>query len=71
MGKITVNIKPASGKSREIEVEATGATLTEVMAAAGINDLSMKATVNGNAANPSDYVPDGATVVLTEKAAGS
>jgi sulfur carrier protein ThiS len=69
--KITVSIKPASGRSRKVELDATGSTLAEVMAAAGIADSSMKATVNGNAADLTDHVPDGAKVVFTEKAAGS
>lgn len=71
MPKITVSVKPASGKSRKVELEATGATLAEVLAEAGIADTSMKATINGNAANLTDHVPDGAKVVMTEKAAGS
>jgi hypothetical protein len=71
MTKITVSIKPASGRSRNIEVEATGATLAEVLATAGIADSKMKATINGVAASPSDHVPADAKVVLTEKAAGS
>ncbi len=71
MSKIKVSIQPASGKSRTVEVEATGATLAEVMKAANISDTSMKATINGNAASPTDHVPDGAKVVFTEKAAGS
>lgn len=70
MTKITVTVKPASGRSTKVEVDATGATLAEVLTAAGIA-ATMKATVNGNAAGPNDHVPAGAKVVLTEKAAGS
>lgn len=69
--KITVSVKPVKGRAKDIEVEATGATLAEVLTAAGIADSTMKATINGNAASSSDHVPAGAKVVLTEKAAGS
>jgi hypothetical protein len=71
MAKITVSVKPTSGRARKVEVEVPDPTLAQVLQAAGIADGTMKATVNGNAAELTDLVPDGAKVVLTEKAAGS
>lgn len=71
MTKIKVIVTPAAGDSQTIEVEATGATLAEVLTAAGITDSQMKATINGKAASSGDHVPAGAEVKLTERAAGS
>lgn len=71
MPKITVTVTPASGEPKSVEVEATGATLGEVLKAAGLTDSRMKLTINGNAASSSDHVPDGAKVTLTERPSGS
>lgn len=71
MTKIKVTVTPAAGEQKTIEVDATGATLAEVLTAAGITDTKMKATINGNAASSGDHVPAGAEVKLTERAAGS
>lgn len=71
MTNITVTVIPASGEPQTIKVEASGATLAEVLKKAGIADQRLKATISGAAASLGDHVPDGATVTLTERAAGS
>lgn len=69
--KITVTVVPASGKSREVEVEATATTVGEALKAAGVNANNAQISVNGNPATMDTALKQGAKVTLTEKARGS
>ncbi len=71
--KVKITTVPASGASAtsEVEVEATGASVADVLKAAGVSDASMNITVGGEPATLKTHVAAGASVTLTEKARGS
>ncbi len=69
MAKIKVTITPASGESTELQ--ATGNSVAEVLAAAGRKADGMNIFVNGNAANLDTHVKDGDEINLAERPRGS
>jgi hypothetical protein len=71
MSKIKITITPARGKAKTIEVEATHATVGAALKAAGHSLKGFNATVNGEPATEKTAIGEGATIALTEKAAGS
>lgn len=77
MAKFTVEVVPVSGAKRteEVEMDATGATVGEVLKKAGISPDNMQLSINGEPATTASHLPKGAKVSakieVTERARGS
>jgi hypothetical protein len=71
--EIKVDVKPTSGKgsSKGVQIDATGASVAEVLKAGGLDAGKMNISVNNEPAQLNTHVGKGDTVTLTEKAAGS
>ncbi len=71
--KVAVEVVPLAGKTTEknVELEATGATVGEVLKKADINPTNMTVRVDGKDASPGDHVPNGSKIMVTERPQGS
>lgn len=73
MTRLTIKVVPTSGSrnEKEIEIPATGTSVKEALAAAGLSSEGFNVSVDNEPALLNTHVPAGATVTLTEKAKGS
>jgi len=71
--KVTVKTHPVSGEttSQTVEVQATGATVADILEQSGLSAKKMNVSVNGAPARADTHVKEGASITLTEKARGS
>ncbi len=71
---VLLRIIPTAGwaSEKKVEVETTGASLSQVLAKASISAQKMNMSVNGEpVTDMKRLVAEGDTVTLTERAAGS
>lgn len=66
--KVSLTVKPTDGKSdtRTVEVEATGAKVSDVLKKAGVSAKNKDILVNGRPATPDTYVGSKDKLTLKE-----